>query len=150
MQHRIHNKFFFAEIIRDGKEVEADMKKWKPLPVKRDFGEDVAERMIRENKDAALREHFRRIVLGRGIGYDEDELDIEINKLLASTGRKEQARIVEAAVRQARQQAYDSVLDGNYDRVVREVANIVKSELERIRRYSYESDPRVTDPFFGL
>ena len=77
-------------------------------------------------------------------------MDIEINKLLASTGRKEQARIVEAAVRQARQQAYDSVLDGNYDRVVREVANIVKSELERIRRYSYESDPRVTDPFFGL
>ena len=150
MQHRIHNKFFFAEIIRDGKEVEADMKKWKPLPVKRDFGEDVAERMIRENKDAALREHFKRIVLGRGIGYDEDEMDIEINKLLASTGRKEQASIVEAAVRQARQQAYDSVLDGNYDRVVREVANIVKSELERIRRYSYESDPRVTDPFFGL
>ena len=56
----------------------------------------------------------------------------------------------EDAVKQARQQAYDSIMDGNYDRIVREVANIVKSELERIRRKSYESDPRITDPYYGL
>ena len=150
MQHKIRHKFFFAEIVRDSKAVEADKKKWKPLPVKRDFGEDVAERRVRENADAALRDHFRKIVLKRGIGYDEDEMDIEINKLLTSTTRKQQERIIEAAVRKAREQAYDAILDGNYDRVVREVANIVKSELERIRRAGYETDPRVTDPFFGL
>ena len=150
MQHKIRHKFFFAEIVRDSKAVEADRKKWKPLPVKRDFGEDVAERRVRDNADAALRDHFRKIVLKRGIGYDEDEMDIEINKLLASTTRKQQERIIEDAVRKAREQAYDAILDGNYDRVVREVANIVKSELERIRRAGYETDPRVTDPFFGL
>ena len=150
MQHRIRHKFFFAEIVRDSKAVQEDMKKWKPLPVKRDFGEDTAERKVRSNVDAVLREHFRKIVLKRGIGYDEDEMDIEINKLLASTSRKQQEAIIESAVRKAREQAYDSILDGNYDRVVREVANIVKSELERIRKASYETDPRVTDPFFGL
>ena len=150
MQHRIRHKFFFAEIVRDSKAVNEDMKKWKPLPVKRDFGEDTAERKVRGNVDAVLREHFRKIVLKRGIGYDEDEMDIEINKLLASTSRKQQEAIIESAVKKAREQAYDSILDGNYDRVVREVANIVKSELERIRKASYETDPRVTDPFFGL
>ena len=150
MQHRIRHKFFFAEIVRDSKAVQEDMKKWKPLPVKRDFGEDTAERKVRSNVDAVLREHFRKIVLKRGIGYDEDEMDIEINKLLASTSRKQQEAIIESAVKKAREQAYDSILDGNYDRVVREVANIVKSELERIRKASYETDPRVTDPFFGL
>lgn len=150
MQHRIRHKFFFAEIVRDSKAVQEDMKKWKPLPVKRDFGEDTAERKVRGNVDAVLREHFRKIVLKRGIGYDEDEMDIEINKLLASTSRKQQEAIIESAVKKAREQAYDSILDGNYDRVVREVANIVKSELERIRKASYETDPRVTDPFFGL
>ena len=150
MQHRIRHKFFFAEIVRDSKAVQEDMKKWKPLPVRRDFGEDTAERKVRGNVDAVLREHFRKIVLKRGIGYDEDEMDIEINKLLASTSRKQQEAIIESAVKKAREQAYDSILDGNYDRVVREVANIVKSELERIRKASYETDPRVTDPFFGL
>lgn len=150
MQHRIRHKFFFAEIVRDSKAVQEDMKKWKPLPVRRDFGEDTAERKVRGNVDAVLREHFRKIVLKRGIGYDEDEMDIEINKLLASTSRKQQETIIESAVRKAREQAYDAILDGNYDRVVREVANIVKSELERIRKASYETDPRVTDPFFGL
>ena len=46
--------------------------------------------------------------------------------------------------------AYFDVLDGNYDRIVREVANIVKSELERIRMRAYETDPRITEPFHGF
>jgi hypothetical protein len=150
MKDKIQHKFFFAEIIRDSKQVEADMKKWKPLPIKRDFGEAAAERAVRNDEVATLRKHFRGIVLSRGIGYDEEELDIEINKLIVLTSQKQRKKIIEDAVKQARQQAYDSIMDGNYDRIVREVANIVKSELERIRRKSYESDPRITDPYFGL
>jgi hypothetical protein len=150
MKDKIQHKFFFAEIIRDSKQVEADMKKWKPLPIKRDFGEAAAERAVRNDEVAALRKHFRGIVLSRGIGYDEEELDIEINKLIVLTSRAQRKKIIEEAVKHARQQAYDSIMDGNYDRIVREVANIVKSELERIRRKSYESDPRITDPYYGL
>ena len=150
MEHKIRNKFFFAEIIRDSKAVEADKKTWRPLPIKRDFGENAAERRVRSDEAATLRCHFRKIVLARGIGYDEDEIDLEINKLIASTIQSQRRRIIEKAVKQARQQAYDSIMDGNYDRIVREVANIVKSELERIRRKNYESDPRITDPYYGL
>lgn len=150
MEHKIRCKFFLAEIVRDKKTVDVDKKKWKPLPIRRDFGEDAAERRILDNREKVLAEHFRKIVLARGIIYDEEELEAEIDHLLSLSTSQQRDKIITNMVKRARKEAYDRVMDGNYDRIVREVSNIIKSELERIRRQNYESDPRITDPYYGL
>lgn len=148
--NEMREKFFHAKIIRDPVQAAEEKKKWKPLPVIRDFGEDAAERKVRENAHEVLMEHFRSIVLSRGVRYEDDELEIEMLKLEVVTSAEEKKDIIETKVRQAREKAYYDKLDGNYDRIVREVANIVKSELKRIRALAYESDPRITEPFFDF
>ena len=148
--NEMKEKFFHAKIIRDPVKAEEEKKTWKPLPVIRDFGEDAAEREVRENAHEVLMEHFRSIVLSRGVRYEDDELEIEMLKLEVTTSAEEKKAIIETKVRQAREKAYYDKLDGNYDRIVREVANIVKSELKRIRALAYASDPRITEPFFDF
>ena len=148
--NRIDRKFFHGVILRDPVKAEEEKKKWKPLPTVRDFGEDAAERRVRENAHEVLMEHFRSVVLSRGVRYEEDEIEIEMLKLEVMTPDAEKKSIIEKKVKQARDKAYFDVLDGNYDRIVREVANIVKSELERIRMRAYETDPRITEPFHGF
>ena len=148
--NRIERKFFHGVILRDPEKAEEEKKKWKPLPVIRDFGEDAAERKVRENAHKVLMEHFRTVVLSRGVRYEDDELETEMLKLEVMTSEDEKKAIIEMKVKQAREKAYIDVLDGNYDRIVREVANIIKSELKRIRALGYESDPRITEPFFDF
>lgn len=150
MSHPISKKFFCAEIVRDAHAAREEQKLWKPLPIVRDFKEDQAEWEIRSNADKYLYLYYRKVVLSRGIGYDEDEIDIEVQKLLQTTSEIEKAELIERFARNAREIAYRSVLQNNYDQIFREVAHIVKSELSRIRSLRIENDPRIYDPTYGL
>ena len=112
--------------------------------------EDQAEWEIRNNADKYLYLFYRKSVLSRGIGYDEEEIDIEVQKILLSVPEQEKANLIEGFVRNAREIAYRSILQNNYDQIFREVAHIVKSELSRIRSLRIENDPRIYDPTYGL
>lgn len=148
--HKSKEKFFYGELVRDYNKVKEEEKNWKPLPVVRDFGEDEAERKIMSNKDKVLMDHFMKIVLDRNIGYSEDEIQEEVKALYNSASQKKRDSIIKKKVKLARKQAYDMVMDDNYDRIVREVSYIVTSELHRIRVLKMECDPRIYDPTYGL
>lgn len=150
MTHPISKKFFCCEIVRDAQAAREEQKYWQPLPVVRDFKEDQAEWEIRNNADKYLYLFYRKSVLSRGIGYDEEEIDLEVQKILLSVPEQEKANLIEGFVRNAREIAYRSILQNNYDQIFREVAHIVKSELSRIRSLRIENDPRIYDPTYGL
>ena len=94
--------------------------------------------------------YYRREVVSRGINYDDDEIYIEVQKLLVGLSMQDKTELIDRFAMNARELAYRSILQNNYDQIFREVAFIVKSELERIRTARIANDPRIFDPTFGL
>lgn len=146
----IRRKFFCGEIYRDAEAAKEEMKHWHPLPSVRDFKEDEAEREVRSNPYKYLNQYFTRLVMDRNIGYSDDEVYEEVQKLYAATPLSDQAKLIDRFAANARDIAYRSILQDNYDRIFREVAHIIKSELERLRTLQIENDPRVYDPTYDL
>ena len=148
--HPIPQKFFCCEIVRDAEQAKMEKESWRELPRVRDFKEDAAEREVRDNPDKYLFMYYRREVVSRGINYDDDEIYIEVQKLLVGLSMQDKAELIDRFAMNARELAYRSILQNNYDQIFREVAFIVKSELERIRTARIANDPRIFDPTFGL
>lgn len=133
---RIERKLFCGEIQIDMKKYNEKKAVRRPLPEMTDFGQADIENNVRRLGDAVIRGELRRRVMAKehskGHFPSSEEVTPQVEELFRDLSHEQKEEIIREVTRLKVQQKVDSMVRKNFEKIKREVWDIVVKENDKL------------------